>query len=90
MALFWLSDKASAAIKPHLPRNQPRARRVDGGRVISCIAHVLKVGRRWCDCPFEYGSSTTVYNGFNRWLHRGFWLKLLDALVDTGVVTKAP
>jgi transposase len=88
MALFWLSDEAWMAIEPHLPKNQPDARRVDDRRVISGILHVLKVGCRWCDCPTDYGPSTTVYNRFNRRSHRGFWLKLLDALVDAGVVTK--
>lgn len=53
------------------------------------ILHVLKVGCRWCDCPAEYGPSTTVYNRFNRWSHRGLWLKLLDALVDAGAVTRS-
>ena len=86
--LFWLSDQAWAAIEPHLPRGQPGKPRVDDRRVISGILHVLKVGCRWCDCPAEYGPSTTVYNRFNRWSGRGFWLKLLDALVDTGAVTK--
>lgn len=89
MALFWLSDEAWAAIEPHLPKNQPGARRVDDRRVISGILHVLKAGCRWCDCPTDYGPSTTVYNRFNRWSRRGFWLKLLDALVNTGAVTKS-
>lgn len=89
MALFWLSDEAWAAIEPHLPRNQPGARRVDDRRVISGIVHVLKVGCRWCDCPADYGPSTTIYNRFNRWSRRGFWLKLLDALADAGVVAKS-
>ena len=89
MALFWLSDEAWAAIEPHLPSNQAGARRVDDRRVISGIVHVLKIGCRWCDCPAEYGPSTTIYNRFNRWSRRGFWLKLLDALVDAGVVTKS-
>ena len=89
MALFWLSDEAWAAMEPHLPRNQPGARRVDDRRVISGIFHVLKSGGRWCDCPADYGPSTTVYNRFNRWSARGFWLKLLDALVDAGAVTKS-
>ncbi|NYD92012.1 transposase [Sphingomonas melonis] len=31
MALFWLSDEAWAAIQPHLPKNQPGARRVATG-----------------------------------------------------------
>lgn len=29
MALFWLSNEAWTAIEPHLPKNQPGARRVD-------------------------------------------------------------
>lgn len=55
----------------------------------SGILHVLKVGCRWCDCPTDFGPSTTVYNRFNRGSHRGFWLKLLDALVDPGAVTRS-
>ena len=89
MALFWLSDEAWASIEPHLPKNQPGARRVDDRRVISGILHVLKAGCRWCDCPADYGPSTTVYNRFNRWSRRGFWLKLLDALVQAGAVTRS-
>lgn len=89
MALLWLSDEAWAAIEPHLPKNQPGARRVDDRRVISGILHVLKVGCRWCDCPADYGPSTTVYNRFNRWSRRGFWLKLLDALAQAGAVTRS-
>ena len=89
MALFWMSDEAWAAIEPHRPKNQPGARRVDARRVISGILHVLKVGCRWRDCPAKYGPSTTVYNCFDRWSHRGFWLKLLDALVDVGAVMRS-
>lgn len=89
MALFWLSDEAWAAIEPHLPRNQPGARRVDDRRVISGILHVLKVGCRWCDCPADYGPSTTVYDRFNRWSRRGFWVRLLDALAATGAVAQS-
>jgi transposase len=89
MALFWLSDEAWAAIEPHLPKNQPGARRVDDRRVISGIVHVLKVGCRWCDCPADYGPPTTIHNRFNRWSQRGFWLQLLAALVDATVVTKS-
>ena len=37
-ALFWLSD---TAIEPHLPKNQPDARRIDDQRVISGIPYVL-------------------------------------------------
>lgn len=87
--MFWLSDEAWKAIEPHLPKNQPGTRRVDDQRVISGIIHVLKVGCRWCDCPMDYGPSTTIYKRFNRRSQRGFWVKLLAALIDVGVVTRS-
>lgn len=87
--LFWLSDAQWAAIEPLMPRNQPGARRVDDRRVISGIFHVLKSGCRWCDCPAEYGPSTTVYNRFNRWSRKRFWLGLLNALTEAGAITKS-
>ena len=31
----------------------------------------------------------TIYNRFKRWSNRRFWLKLLDALVDAGGVTRS-
>lgn len=85
-ALFWLSDEAWAAIEPHLPRNQPGARRVDDRRAISGILHVLKTGCRWKDCPSDYGPPTTIYNRFNRWSGRRLWTDTLDALVAKGVL----
>ena len=87
--LFWLTDEQWAAIEPHLPRNQPGARRVDDRRVISGILHVLKTGCRWCDCPAPYGPSTTIYNRFNRWSRRRFWVALLEALAVSGAVIKS-
>ena len=49
--LFWFSDAQWAVIAPFMPANQPRARRVDGRRVVSGIVHVLRSGGRWRDCP---------------------------------------
>ena len=87
--LFWLSDEAWAAIEPHLPHNQPGARRVDDRRVISGIVHVLKTGCRWRDCPPEYGPPTTIYNRYHRWSRRGLWVNLLEALVARGVLSES-
>ena len=58
-AQFRFSDEAWASIEPHLPGNQPVARRVEDRRVILGILHVLKVGFGWCDCPAEQGPSST-------------------------------
>ena len=38
--IFWLEDSAWVVIEPHLPKNQPGARRVDDRRIISGIIHV--------------------------------------------------
>ncbi len=87
--LFWLSGAQWALIEPHVPKNQPGARRVDDRRVISGIIHVLKTGCRWCDCPPEYGPSTTIYNRFNRWSRRRFWANPVEALAASGAATKS-
>jgi transposase len=87
--LFWLSDEQWAAIEPLLPKTKGGARRVDDRRVISGIVHVLKVGSRWCDCPKDYGPSTTIYNRFNRWSRKRFWIGLVEALAASGAVTKS-
>jgi transposase len=61
-----------------------------GYRPFSVICLVLLLlFCRWCDCPADYGPSTTIYNRFNHWSRRGFWLKLLDALMEADAVTKS-
>jgi transposase len=84
-----LSDEAWAVIAPHLPQNQPGARRVDDRRVLSGIIHVLKSGCRWRDCPAEYGPYTTIYNRYNRWSRRRVWSRILSALVEAGWIAEA-
>ena len=41
---------------------------------------MLKAGWRWRGCPADYGPSTTIYNRFNRWSHRGLWTRLFATL----------
>ncbi len=85
MALFWLFDEAWLTIERHLPANQPEARRVEDRRVISGIVHVLKLGCRWCDCPANYGPSTTTDDRFDRWSRRELWSQLFAANVLSAV-----
>lgn len=82
--IYWLSDKAWAAIEPHLPINRPGAHRVDDRRVISGILHVLRSGCRWRDCPSAYGPKTTVYNRFNRWSIQGVWRRMFERMAASG------
>ena len=82
--LFWLSDEQWKRIEPHLPTDVRGVERADDRRVISGIVHVLKSGCRWCDCPPEYGSATTVDNRFARWAERGIWENLFRQLAGRG------
>ena len=50
--------------------------------MLSGIVHVLRTGCRWQDTPAAYGPSTTIYNRFHRWSHRGIWQNLFTALVE--------
>ena len=82
--LFWLSEEQWSRIEPHLPTDVRGVEREDDRRVISGIVHVLKSGCRWCDCPPEYGPSTTIYNRFVRWAERGIWENLFRHLAGNG------
>ena len=82
--LFWLSDEQWRRIEPRLPTDVRGVERADDRRVISGIVHVLKSGCRWCDCPPEYGPSTTIYNRFVRWARRGIWENLFRELSGKG------
>ncbi len=82
--LFWLSDEQWERIEPLLPTDVRGIQRANDRMVISGIVHVLKSGCRWCDCPFEYGPPTTIYNRFVRWARRGIWENLFRALVGRG------
>lgn len=84
--LFWLSDEAWAALEPHLPKNQPGARRVDDRRVISGILHILKTGGRWRDVPPTYGPAKTIYNRYTRWARRGIWQRIFAKVAAAGPI----
>jgi transposase len=79
--LFWLDDDAWRAIEPLIPMNRPGVKPGRNREVISGILYVLKVGCRWCDCPRDYGPSTTIYNRFNRWSKAGIWQQMAQHLV---------
>lgn len=84
--LFWLSDAAWSAIEPHLPKNQPGARRVDDRRVISGILHVLKVGCRWrafrSNTALPGPSTTVIIVG----AQRRIWHRIFEKMAARGPV----
>ncbi len=81
--VYWLSDEEWARIEPLLPRGRRGAHRVDYLRIISGIAHMLRIGARWRDCHEVYGPYTTVYNRFNRGSRQGIWTDIFYALTGS-------
>ena len=81
---FWLTDAQFAKIAPHLPTGTRGKARVDDRRVISGIVHVLKSGGRWVDAPDVYGPRKILYNRFVRWVAKGIWMALFQALAQAG------
>ena len=67
------------------------------GRVFFCFECVLYHGR-YEKAQFRFSDIVRLirvhrardYNRFNRWLRRGFRLKLLDGLIDARAVTRSP
>ena len=80
-SLFYLTPTQLSRIEPYfpLPHGVPR---VDDGRIISGIIHVLKRGLQWRDAPREYGPYKTLYNRFIRWSRMGVFDKIFKALVE--------
>ena len=79
--LFWLSEELGADRATFADRCS-RRRAVD-----DCHqrAHAsFKSGCRWCDCPPEYGPTTTIYNRFVRWPRRGLRENLFRELARCG------
>lgn len=80
---FWLSNKAWATLEPHLPKNQPGARRVDDRRRHQWYpAHTQD--RQ--DVPSEYGPAKTIYNRYVRWARRGVWLRIFAKVAAAGPI----
>jgi transposase len=75
-----LSDAEWARIEPLLPQGRKGARRVDDGRVISGIVHMLRIGARWRVVRPSTGRtrrSTTVSTAGSQ---QGIWFAVVEAL----------
>lgn len=78
---FDLSDEEWAALEPMMPKSRKSAR-VDDRRVMNGIFYVLRTGIPWRDLPERYGPRTTVYNRYNRWPRKGFWMKIFRRFAE--------
>ena len=79
-----ITDEAWALIKPNTIGNKGtwggNAR--DTRQFINAVFWILRTGAPWQDLPPDYGNWNTVQRRFCRWLDKGIWEKLLEALID--------
>ena len=80
---YWLTERQLELIKPYFPRPHGMPR-VDDGRVISGIIHVIRNGLRWRDAPEVYGPHKTLYNRFVRWSRKGVFDRIFSGLAGSG------
>ena len=81
--LFLLSEVQMRRIEGYFPLSHGAAR-IDGRRIVSAIAFVIKNGLRWRDAPERYGPHKTIYNRFVRWSRLGVFNQIFAELARTG------
>ncbi len=81
---FDLSDEEWAVIEPLLPSGGRGPKRKDDRPILNGIFYIIRTGAPWCDLPDRYGPRTTVYNRYARWVRRGIWKLIFDALAQDG------
>lgn len=68
-------------LKPFLPK-RPKGGRPGGNdrQFLEAVCWVLRTGAPWRDLPPTYGNWKTVYNRYNRWVHKGYMDDILNVL----------
>lgn len=77
-----MTDAEFALIAPLLP-GQPRRgrkRRTDWRAVLNAIFYLLQNGCAWANLPKDFPPKSTVFGYFQRFVERGIWARIHDAL----------
>ena len=78
-----LSDAQWAALRSHIPKENPntRPRKHPMRRVVEALLYVVKEGCSWRAVPHDFGVPwRTVYNYFRAWGRDGTWDRLVKIL----------
>ncbi len=77
-----ISDKAWAAIEPHLTRKAStgRPRTVDLRRVLNAIRYKNRTGCQWNSLPDGFPPKSTVFDYFQKWNEDGTLIRINDLL----------
>jgi transposase len=81
---YRLTDEQWHAIEPHLPTSKGHrgGQYKDHRPMVEGILWVLADGGRWRNVPKEFGSWSSVFDRFRRWVRSGVWEDIWAALRD--------
>lgn len=72
-------------ITPLLDEHDPPAKtgrpRIDPRGALDGIIYILRTGAQWCALPREFGDDSSVHRTFQRWVNRGLFDRILEALL---------
>lgn len=54
--------------------------------VLYGIFRIARMGPPWRDLPEEFGTWSSVYRRFRRWILAGLWEQIMNALNESGLV----
>ena len=54
----------------------------DNRLFLEAVLWVARTGAPWRDLPPDFGHWHRVYVRYNRWAHKGHWVRIFDAIAD--------
>jgi transposase len=79
-----ISDERWERIKELLPGKEgdPGVTAADNRLFVDAVLWIAKTGAPWRDLPERFGPWNSVWKRFDRWAHKGVWLRVFQALQD--------
>ena len=54
----------------------------DNRKFLEAVLWIARTGSPWRDLPQEFGHWHRVYVRYNRWCHKGHWVRIFEAVSD--------
>ncbi len=79
-----LRDDQWERIRDILPGKpcDPGATAKDNRLFVEAILWIARTGAPWRDLPLELGNWHTTYTRFSRWVRKGVWQRVVEAVTD--------
>lgn len=82
MSRLMINDHAWSKLAPVLKNFRIHFNSSKVRLFLEAVLYRMRVGCPWRDLPKDFGNYSSVFNKFNRWSKKGFWVKIFEALKD--------